>query len=270
MTRLLLCEDDSSVGQMIQRGLRKTGFEVDWVQQGYQALDLAFTGRYQSLVLDLMLPDIDGLALCRHLREQQITTPVLMLTARDSVEHKVDGFEAGADDYLTKPFAFAELLARMKALIRRSGATDTDDVVDYGAMRLDRGAREVFCHGERVELTEREFQLLVCLAESSRGNGSFSAPGARTAISRTTPWMSMSDTFVRRCTPIASNPSSARSVAPASNSIYPRWPSSQGQQKKTAGESPAAISRRPTDASHNDTSHFGGRNKDRLQFMSKS
>ncbi|WP_078118705.1 response regulator transcription factor [Thiosocius teredinicola] len=167
MTRLLLCEDDSSVGQMIQRGLRKTGFEVDWVQQGYQALDLAFTGRYQSLVLDLMLPDIDGLALCRRLREQQITTPVLMLTARDSVEHKVDGFEAGADDYLTKPFAFAELLARMKALIRRSGAADTDDVVDYGAMRLDRGAREVFCHGERVELTEREFQLLVCLAEQA-------------------------------------------------------------------------------------------------------
>lgn len=167
MTKLLLCEDDSSVGQMIQRGLRKTGFDVDWVQQGYAALDLAFTGRYQSLVLDLMLPDIDGLTLCRRLRAQRVTTPVLMLTARDSVEHKIDGFEAGADDYLTKPFAFAELLARMKALIRRSQIGEIDDVFDCGAMRLDRAAREVFCHGVRLELTEREFQLLACLVEQA-------------------------------------------------------------------------------------------------------
>ncbi|MCB1922937.1 MAG: response regulator transcription factor [Gammaproteobacteria bacterium] len=167
MIKLLLCEDDSSVGQMIQRGLRKTGFEVDWVQQGYHALDLATTGQYHSLVLDLMLPDIDGLALCRRLRAQSVNTPVLMLTARDNIEQKVDGFEAGADDYLTKPFVFAELLARMKALIRRSQIPDIEDVIECGTMRLDRGAREVLCHGVHVELTEREFQLLVCLVEQA-------------------------------------------------------------------------------------------------------
>lgn len=165
---LLLCEDDSSVGSLLQRGLRRQGFVVDWVQRGHEGLELALSRHYDLVILDLSLPDIDGLTVCRRLRDGNSSVPLLMLTARDTLEHKVAGFEAGADDYLTKPFAFEELIARIKALLRRArGANNPGEVLQIGDIRLDRAARMAWCDDQIVELTDREFQLLACLLEQA-------------------------------------------------------------------------------------------------------
>lgn len=117
--RILLAEDDAGIGHVIRRGLSAAGYHVDHALSGQEALDLAWDGDYDLLILDLMLPGRDGWSVCEELRRAHRDTPVLMLTARDSLEDRLRGFRAGADDYLAKPFHFAELLARVEALVRR-------------------------------------------------------------------------------------------------------------------------------------------------------
>lgn len=161
--KLLLCEDDSSVGQLVQRGLSREGFRVDWVQRGQRSLDLLESGGYDALILDLILPDLDGFAVCRRVRTLHQALPVLMLTARDAVADKVGGLSAGADDYLTKPFAFEELVARIRALQRRHQAQDRALAHHPADLELDPDTRQAWHLGTRITLTEREFQLLDCL-----------------------------------------------------------------------------------------------------------
>jgi two-component system copper resistance phosphate regulon response regulator CusR len=156
--RLLVVEDEPRVASFLCNGLREGGFVVDNASDGRQGLALAFMTDYEAIVLDLMLPEMDGLSLLRELRTRGNRTPVLILTARDSVEDRVTGLDAGADDYLVKPFALAELLARLRALLRRGPAeTDTLQVAD---LAVDPRTRRVERQGRRIDLTPKEFTLL--------------------------------------------------------------------------------------------------------------
>jgi two-component system copper resistance phosphate regulon response regulator CusR len=161
--RLLVVEDEPRVASFLQKGLKEDGFAVDAAADGQQGLALAFMTDYDAIVLDLMLPELDGLTLLRELRGRGNTTPILILTARDSVEDRVTGLDAGADDYLVKPFALAELLARLRALLRRGGAeTEKLQVAD---LLVDLRTRRVERQGRRIDLTPKEFALLEYLAD---------------------------------------------------------------------------------------------------------
>src|SRR5687767_7744912 len=157
--RVLVVEDDGSIASFISRGLREAGFAVDTAADGHDALAKALTAEYDAAVVDLMLPGRDGLSLVGELRRQGIRTPVLILTARRSVEDRVRGLEAGADDYLVKPFAFPELLARVQALIRRSQGTPEAVELSVGDLTLNRLTRRVERAGREIELRPREFAL---------------------------------------------------------------------------------------------------------------
>ncbi len=157
--RLLVVEDDPLLGDGIRAGLTQAGFAVDWVEDG-RAAELALAGEpYALVVLDLGLPRLSGLELLRRLRAQGDARPVLILTARDTVADRVGGLDAGADDYVVKPFDLAELTARVRALLRRS-AGQADPVLRHGDLALDPAARTVTLAGARVELAPREFTLL--------------------------------------------------------------------------------------------------------------
>jgi DNA-binding response OmpR family regulator len=158
--RLLLVEDDHRLARLLAERLRGEGHDAAVAFTGPEGLDLASSGRFDLVILDVMLPELDGVELVRHLRRRSVHVPVLMLTARDAVEHRVDGLRAGADDYLVKPFAFAELLARIDALTRR---TQRRQVLEHGPVTLDLDARRVTVDGRPVELTAKEFDLLACL-----------------------------------------------------------------------------------------------------------
>ncbi len=164
--RILVVEDEKKIATFIQRGLREEGYSVDVALNGDQADELAVVNDYDLILLDLMLPRIGGLELCRRFRRQKIRAPILMLTARDGVPDKVAGLDAGADDYLTKPFAFEELLARARALLRRKNDTPGalyqvgDLVVDLIAHRAERGKKP-------LDLTPKEFALLEYLMRHS-------------------------------------------------------------------------------------------------------
>lgn len=160
--RILLVEDDRKIAGFIERGLREEGCGVDVARDGDEGFTRAATGEYDLVVLDLLLPRRGGLEVCRHLREQGATVPILMLTAKDALDDKVEGLGSGADDYLTKPFAFEELLARIRALLRRS-RTLPPPVLRVGDLVLDPASRTVTRGGRRIELTTREFQLLSLL-----------------------------------------------------------------------------------------------------------
>ncbi len=157
--RILVIEDNPKMASGIQRGLEEKGYAVDVCHTGFEGEDLAAANEYDAVVLDLMLPDRDGVEVCRNLRRRSIATPVLMLTALSSVDDKVSGLDAGADDYLTKPFEFEELLARLRALLRRGEATEGrtlrchDLELDLYSRRASRGDTE-------VELSNKEFALL--------------------------------------------------------------------------------------------------------------
>jgi two-component system copper resistance phosphate regulon response regulator CusR len=164
--RILLVEDEEKVSSFVARGLTAERFAVDVALDGQSGLDLATTYHYDLVILDLMLPKLDGSEVLRRIRTQNTHVPVLILTARDAVADKVGNFEAGADDYLTKPFAFAELLVRTKALLRR-GPVTRDSVVRVADLELDRLSQQVKRAGQRIELTSKEYALLEYLLSNA-------------------------------------------------------------------------------------------------------
>jgi two-component system OmpR family response regulator len=159
--RVLIVEDDLRMASLVHRGLTGEGLAADVASNGEDALWMAQAHPYDAIVLDVMLPGLDGFETCRRLRGAGIWVPVLMLTALDAVEDRVAGLDSGADDYLVKPFAFAELLARLRALARR-GENERPAVLAVGALRLDPATREVSRRGTAVDLSAKEFALLEC------------------------------------------------------------------------------------------------------------
>jgi two-component system OmpR family response regulator len=157
--RVLIVEDEIRMSSLIRRGLVKEGLAADVARSGEDALWMADACSYDAIVLDVMLPGISGFDTCRHLRHKGIWSPVLMLTARDSVEDRVAGLDTGADDYLVKPFAFAELLARLRALTRR-GELERPSVLEVGELRLDPATHQVWRGETEIRLSHKEFALL--------------------------------------------------------------------------------------------------------------
>ena len=157
--RVLVVEDEVKMVRAVRRGLEQEGYAVDSASDGDEGLYLATENAYDAIVLDVMLPGIDGFEVCRRLRAERRWAPVLMLTARDTVADRIEGLDVGADDYLVKPFAFGELLARLRALIRR-GAVERPAVLRAGDVILDPAAHAVTRSGRQVELSAREFALL--------------------------------------------------------------------------------------------------------------
>ena len=162
--RLLVVEDDAKLARALERGLQREGYAVDVADNGDDALSQATANDYDAVVLDVMLPGRDGFSVCKAMRREARWAPVLMLTARDQVSDRIRGLDAGADDYLVKPFDFGELLARLRALIRR-GPSERPPVLEVGDLRIDPAARVVTRRGREIELTVREFALLHFLAQ---------------------------------------------------------------------------------------------------------
>jgi two-component system OmpR family response regulator len=160
--RILIVEDDTRMAAAIRRGLRFEGLVADVATDGEQALRAVRATDYDAIVLDVMMPGIDGFETCRRMRQEAVWAPVLMLTARDAVEDRVRGLDGGADDYLTKPFSLAELTARLRALVRR-GPLERPTVLEAGDLRLDPATREVRRGDTEIELSAREFGLLETL-----------------------------------------------------------------------------------------------------------
>jgi two-component system OmpR family response regulator len=160
--RVLIVEDQPKLAALLARGLQEEGHAADVAGRGEDALWMAPAAQYDAIVLDIMLPGIDGLETCRELRRQQVWTPVLMLTARDAVGDRVTGLDAGADDYLTKPFSFDELLARLRALTRRVPA-ERPVTVEVGDLRLDPAAHRAWRGETELDLSAKEFALLELL-----------------------------------------------------------------------------------------------------------
>jgi two-component system OmpR family response regulator len=157
--RILIVEDEPKLAALLRRGLSEEGHAVDVAPDGEAALVRAGATEYDAIVLDVMLPGLDGFEICRRLRASSVWTPVLMLTARGSVEDRIAGLDTGADDYLTKPFSFAELLARLRALARR-GAVERPVVLEAGDLRLDPATRRVWRGESEIHLSTKEFALL--------------------------------------------------------------------------------------------------------------
>jgi DNA-binding response OmpR family regulator len=158
--RILLVEDERSAARFIAKGLREASYAVDVAEDGQAAAERCHQNDYDAIVLDVMLPGRDGLTVCRELRASGSDVPVLMLTARDAVEARVQGLDAGADDYLTKPFDFRELLARLRALTRRERRPLAPERITVGPLEIDVSGRRVFRDGREVALTSREYALL--------------------------------------------------------------------------------------------------------------
>ena len=157
--RILLVEDDADLAQFIRKGLKEEHYAVDVAADGEEGLALALDNAYDLMILDIMLPKLDGLTLCRRVRDKRITTPVLLLTARNTVEAKVSGFDTGADQFLAKPFAFAELLAGIRALLRRGSAQPLAHL-QAADLRLDPASHRVWRAGQEISLTNKEYALL--------------------------------------------------------------------------------------------------------------
>jgi len=157
--RVLVVEDEVKMAALLRRGLSEEGLAVDVAEEGERALAMAEATDYDAVVLDVMLPGIDGFETCRRLRRDGVWAPVLMLTARGSLDDRVVGLDGGADDYMVKPFAFAELLARLRALVRR-GTVERPPVMEVGDLRLDPGTRQVWRGRTEVDLSSKEFTLL--------------------------------------------------------------------------------------------------------------
>jgi len=161
--QLLLVEDEPDVASFVRQGLGEEGYDVGWVQEGRRALEYTQQQRVALVLLDIRLPDLSGIDVCERLRLHQPDLPIMMLTALDAVEDRVKGLRAGADDYLPKPFAFDELLARIEALLRRVDRSEQADVLQDGPLRVDPAAQACTYDGEEVSLTPTEFDLLAYL-----------------------------------------------------------------------------------------------------------
>ncbi len=157
--RILLIEDDSLIGEGLKLGLTKSGFSVDWFTDGKTGLDALSSAPYDAVVLDLTLPKMDGLDVLQNWRRANQDVPVLILTARDTLDERITGLQRGADDYLCKPFALAEVVARLQALIRRRYG-HTNPVIEHSLVRFDPNQRKVFLKDQEVTLTTREYNLL--------------------------------------------------------------------------------------------------------------
>ena len=160
---ILLVEDDVVIARLIKTGLEKAAFTVTTADEGDKGLQLARSGSYDLIILDLMLPRQDGWSICAALRAHRNTTPILMLTARDTIEDRVKGLETGADDYLSKPFDFRELLARVRALLRRD-KVHKSRIIQIGDLEVDTTSRSIRRAGQDIALTPREYSLLEFLA----------------------------------------------------------------------------------------------------------
>lgn len=161
--RILVVEDDDKIASFLAKGLKQSGFSVDIASDGEEALSLCRSVNYDSVVLDIMLPKLDGLSVLRTIRREKKLVPVLLLSAKASVDNRVTGLQAGADDYLTKPFAFSELLARLQALIRRATHVTEPTTLAVGDLSMNLLTREVFRAGQKIDLQSREFALLELL-----------------------------------------------------------------------------------------------------------
>ncbi|OPY76200.1 MAG: Transcriptional regulatory protein CusR [Syntrophorhabdus sp. PtaU1.Bin058] len=165
--RLLVVEDDQVISSFVVKGLREAGFAVDLAMDGEEGLHLALNEPYDAMVVDIMLPKLDGLALIGELRARRKNTPVIILSAKREVDDRVKGLQTGSDDYLTKPFAFSELLARVQALIRRSTGSVDPTILEVGDLRMDLLKREVTRSGGKIDLQPREFVLLEYLIRNA-------------------------------------------------------------------------------------------------------
>ena len=165
--RILIVEDDEKIASFVAKGLKQNGFAVDHAADGEEGLDLASAISYDAAILDLMLPRLDGLSLLRRLRQQKIRTPVLILSARANVDDRVLGLQSGGDDYLTKPFAFSELLARVQALIRRAGQGGEPTTLTLADLTINLVSREVTRDQQKIDLQQREFALLEYLLRNA-------------------------------------------------------------------------------------------------------
>ena len=164
--RILVVEDDEKISAFIAKGLKEEAYSVDVTNHGDEAIYLAQVNAYDVILLDLMLPGSDGLEVCAKLREKEVTTPIIMLTARNRLEDKIDGLDSGADDYLTKPFAFEELLARIRVQLRQHGNASSH--LEVGDLCLDTKTREVKRADKKIRLTSKEYSLLEFMMRSPR------------------------------------------------------------------------------------------------------
>jgi len=161
--RVLIVEDERKIAAYVKRGLEEQGYAVDAAYTGREALDWAETVEFDLIVLDILLPEIDGIEACKALRQRGARTPILMLTARDSIDDRVAGLDAGADDYLVKPFAMRELLARLRALSRRAADAPKSTLLRVGDLELDTLTHRALREGQTIELTTKEYAVLECL-----------------------------------------------------------------------------------------------------------
>ncbi len=165
--RILVVEDDKKIASFLEKGLTEAGFSVDVASDGLEGLSLALTEPYQAAVIDIMLPSLDGLSLIEKLRERNIDIPVLILSARQSVDDRIEGLQRGGDDYMVKPFSFNELLARIQALLRRGQKHADASVLTVGDLTLDPLTRQVHRAGEKIELPAKEYALLELLMRNA-------------------------------------------------------------------------------------------------------
>ncbi len=157
--RVLVVEDDKTISNFVSKGLKEEGYVVSQALDGKSGLELASTGEFDFLILDLMLPKMDGIQICRILRQNKSQIPIIMLTAKDSTENRIEGLDVGADDYLIKPFAFSELLARMRAVSRRKNG-EGQTILEMAGLQMDLVRHKVLYENKELELTSREFALL--------------------------------------------------------------------------------------------------------------
>ena len=165
--RILIVEDDIKIASFIEKGLKAAGYAIDHAPDGEEGLHLALTEPYDAAIIDIMLPKLDGLSLIEEMRKKKVTTPVIILSARGSVDDRVKGLQRGGDDYLTKPFAFSELLARVQALIRRAGGISEPTRLVVGDLSINLLSREVARGDKRLELQPAEFSLLEYLMRNA-------------------------------------------------------------------------------------------------------
>ncbi len=165
--RILLVEDDEGISNFIVKGLEEAAYAIDVAVDGEEALYQVSINEYDAIILDVMIPYKNGIEVCREIREEGLDTPILMLTARDAVKDRIKGLDAGADDYLTKPFAYGELLARVRALLRRKEKQFLDSRIEIGDLEIDTQSQRVWRKGKEISLTTKEFTVLEYFARNA-------------------------------------------------------------------------------------------------------